>query len=49
MKFFCNTHTINLQIVDLPRNAYKVMPPAKLQVIATFVVIVAVALLWGLS
>lgn len=36
-----------LNIVDLPRNAYHVLPPRKWQVVITLAGIVATAILWG--
>ncbi len=48
MKFFNSTQTINLMIVDAPRSSWRVVPPAKWHVIATFAVIVVSAVVWGL-
>lgn len=50
MKLFkCNTQTMRLEVVELPRQNWKVVPPAKLTVIITLGVIVVTALVWGLS
>lgn len=47
--FNCSAQTINMTIVDLPRPAWKVLPPRKWQVALTVVGIVLTALVFALT
>jgi hypothetical protein len=46
--FKCDTKTVTMKIVDLPRSSYHYVPPSKLQTVLTLVGIVIVALAWSL-
>lgn len=45
----CTQATLTLEVVDLPRHSWKVLPPSKWQVVLTVVVIVVTALVWSLT
>lgn len=49
MGFYIGGNKMTLDIIDLSKSAYRVLPPARWQVVITFGAIVVTALLWGLS
>lgn len=40
---------MTLDIIDLPKSAYRVLPPKRMHVIITLGAIALTAILWGLS
>lgn len=50
MKLFkCTQAALTLEVIELPRQSWRVLPPHRWQVIATLAVIVVTAVLWGMQ
>jgi hypothetical protein len=50
MKLFnCNSKTISLKVIDLPRSHWRLIPPRKWQTVLTVVGIIAISILWALA
>lgn len=45
--FKCEAQTVTMQVIDLPRSHWRLLPPRRLQVVATLAGIAVTALLWG--
>lgn len=48
MKLFKCSHSFTVEVVDLPRHSWKVLPPAKWQVVLTVAGIVLAAVVWAI-
>lgn len=43
----CSQATLTLEVIDLPRRSWRVLPPKRLAVVATVALIIVTAVLWG--
>jgi hypothetical protein len=48
MKLFrCTTPHITFDLIDLPRQSWRILPPRRWQVVLTMAAIVVAAIVWG--
>lgn len=46
-RYICLSHTVTLEIVDLPRSGWRYLPPRRWEVALTLAGIVLAAVAWG--